>query len=48
MGALYTYLIDAGFQADYLDRCTLLDLDLFTRQTNERLKKQAEAMRRKG
>jgi hypothetical protein len=40
MGALYAYLVEAGFAADYLDSCTILDLDLFTAQTNERRKKQ--------
>lgn len=39
MGGLYSYLIDAGFNPAYLDDCTLLDLDLFVRQTNERRKK---------
>ena len=40
MGDLYSYLIDAGYDPAYLDNCTLLDLDLFTRKTNERRSKQ--------
>lgn len=40
MGGLYSYLIDAGFSAEYLDRCTILDIDLFVTQTNERRKKE--------
>jgi hypothetical protein len=40
MGGLYAYLIDAGYQAEYLDHCTLLDIDLFASQTNELRKKQ--------
>jgi hypothetical protein len=40
MAKLYTYLLEAGFSADYLDRCTILDLDLFATQTNERRKMQ--------
>lgn len=40
MGKLYSYLIEAGFDPAYLDRCTLFDLDLFASQTNERRKKQ--------
>ena len=40
MGALYSYLIDAGYQAAYLDECTLLDIDLFAQQTNELRRKQ--------
>jgi hypothetical protein len=39
MGALYAYLVDAGYDAAYLDECTLFDLDLFTRQTTELNKK---------
>jgi hypothetical protein len=40
MGEIYSYLLDAGYDAAYLDNCTLLDLDLFARQTNELRKKQ--------
>lgn len=40
MGQLYAYLIEAGYDAAYLDQCTLLDLDLFGRQTNELRRKQ--------
>jgi hypothetical protein len=40
MGGLYAYLIDAGFPPDYLNNCTLLDLDLHTRHTNELRRKQ--------
>ena len=40
MGELYAYLIDAGYSAEYLDNCTLLDLDLFSRKTNDLRKKQ--------
>ena len=40
MGGLYAYLIDAGYDASYLDECTLFDLDLFSRQTNELRRKQ--------
>lgn len=40
MGDLYAFLIDAGHQAAYLDHCTLLDLDLFTRATNKLREKQ--------
>jgi hypothetical protein len=35
MARLYVWLIDAGFTAEYLDNCTLLDLDLFAAQVNE-------------
>ena len=40
MGQMYAYLIEAGYPPNYLDECTLLDLDLFMRQTNEMRKKQ--------
>jgi hypothetical protein len=40
MGELYAFLLDAGYDAAYLDACTLLDLDLFARQTNELRRKQ--------
>lgn len=40
MGELYAYLIDAGYDPAYLDRCTVPDLDLFAVQTNELRKKQ--------
>jgi len=40
MAGLYAYLVEAGFSAEYLDRCTILDLDLLATQTNERRKKQ--------
>lgn len=40
MGALYAYLIEAGFPPQYLDDCTLPDLDLFATQTNKRREKQ--------
>lgn len=40
MGELYAYLVDAGYSPAYLDECTTLDLDLFTRQTNKIRKKQ--------
>ena len=40
MASLYAYLVEAGFSAAYLDECTLLDLDLFATETNERRKKQ--------
>jgi hypothetical protein len=40
MGGLYAYLVDAGYSAEYLDECTLLDLDLLTTQVNELRKKQ--------
>ncbi|MBC2592699.1 hypothetical protein H5P28_00335 [Ruficoccus amylovorans] len=35
MARLYVWLVDAGFSAEYLDRCTLLDLDLLAAQVNE-------------
>lgn len=38
-GQLYALLVDAGYTAEYLDRCTLWDLDLFLRHTAELLKK---------
>jgi hypothetical protein len=40
MGTLYVTLVDAGFDPAYLDQCTLLDLDLFTRHVAEFRKKQ--------
>lgn len=40
MGSLYSYMLQAGFSADYLDRCTLPDLDLFVTQTNRRREKE--------
>ena len=39
-GGIYAYLCGHGFSADYLDRCTLWDLDLFTRQVNQLQEKQ--------
>lgn len=44
-GELYAYLIDAGYPPDYLDRCTLLDLDLFVSQTNALRQKQGPRLR---
>jgi len=32
-------LISQGHSADYLDRCTLFDLDLFQRRANERIRR---------
>ena len=40
MGNLYAYLIDFGYSAEYLDRCTLLDLDLITKSVNATREKQ--------
>lgn len=40
MGQLYAYLVEAGYDAAYLDACTLYDIDLLSRQTNELRKKQ--------
>lgn len=34
----YTVLIEAGHSAEYLDHCTLFDLDLFARKYCEHLK----------
>lgn len=39
MGEVYALLIDAGYQAAYLDECTLYDIDLFLRQTTKLQKK---------
>ncbi len=35
MGGVYACLIDAGYDPAYLYECTILDLDLFMRQTNQ-------------
>ena len=36
MAQLYLRLMEAGFDANYLDHCTLLDLDLFFEQVKAR------------
>lgn len=38
MAGVYVALLDAGFDAAYLDRCTLLDLDTFSRALAKRSK----------
>lgn len=45
MGALYVHLVDAGFDAAYLDNCTLLDLDLFSRKVSEMRSKSGPKLR---
>ena len=45
MGEIYAWLLDAGYDAAYLDNCTLLDIDLFMRQTNALRKKQGPRLR---
>ena len=40
MAGVYVALLDAGFDAAYLDGCTLLDLDLFSRALAKRSKQQ--------
>lgn len=45
MGGLYIGLMDAGFSADYLDRCSYHDLDLFMQEVIELRKKQKSAHR---
>lgn len=44
MGGIYAYLIDAGWQAAYLDNCTIYDLDLNVRQTNKLQKKRGPSL----
>ena len=41
MAGVYVALLDAGFDAAYLDRCTLLDLDTFSRALAKRSKQQS-------
>ncbi|HLP02926.1 MAG TPA: hypothetical protein VK163_12935 [Opitutaceae bacterium] len=41
MAGLYVALIENGFDAAYLDSCTLLDLDVFTRAIAKRQRKQS-------
>jgi hypothetical protein len=45
MGQIYAHLIDAGYDPLYLDNSTLLDLDLYMRQTNALRKKQGPRLR---
>jgi hypothetical protein len=40
MGRLYAYLVDAGYDAAYLDSCNILDLELLVRNTNALREKQ--------
>lgn len=40
MGELYAYLVEAGYDAAYLDQCTIYDIDLLSRQTNKLREKQ--------
>jgi hypothetical protein len=42
MAGLYVHLGEVGFTPDYLDRCTLLDIDLFTKATNRIYKERAK------
>lgn len=46
MGFRYALLIEAGYSADYLDRCTLWDIDLIIRQVTALREQRAAAMRR--
>ena len=40
MAGLYVAMLDSGFDAAYLDRCTLLDIDVFARALDKRSKQQ--------
>lgn len=40
MAALYAYLVEAGYDAAYLDNCTIYDLDALTTATNKLREKQ--------